>query len=192
MKKIFLLVALAFMGHQAFSQGFKHGIGTGLLISKPSDADADGLATILYTPRYHFQVGPTSSVSLGIPMTFGFAGGFNWGSNGNTSDIAVGVNLPLMFDYNIGAGALNGLHKRAGFFVGAGFGWHYMYHSYDNTYYENGNYSYNESGVGPAANIGARFHVGKRNHNIEVRAFYMNTPVSDKFDVIGLNCSFNF
>ncbi|NIG55257.1 hypothetical protein [Chitinophaga sp. Cy-1792] len=192
MKKVIFFVLLAFMGNHAFSQGFKHGIGTGFLISKPAAADADGLVTLLYNPRYHFAVGPTSSVSLGVPMTFGFAGGFNWSDNGNSSSVALGVNIPLMFDYNIGAGALNGLHKKSGFFIGAGFGWHYMYHNYDYSYYDNYGLSTSESGAGPAANIGVRFHVGRRNHNIELRAFYMHTTINEQFDAGGLNCSFNF
>ncbi|SHM85796.1 hypothetical protein SAMN05444266_11271 [Chitinophaga jiangningensis] len=191
MKKLFTLLVICLLSNYVFAQEFRHGVGTGFLVQVPEGDAGEVLPTLLYYPRVCFPMSSgKTSISLGVPLTFGIAA--SWGESGNSASFA--FNAPVTAEFNFGAGAIKNSGRRFGFFVGAGFGYHYATYSEDSDYWGGEAYDYSESaaGVGPAADAGVRFKVGNRNRNIEIRTSYMRTVSDNVYDVFGLNCLFNF
>ncbi|MBV7529496.1 hypothetical protein [Chitinophaga sp. sic0106] len=191
MKKLFTLLVVCLMSTYVFAQEFRHGVGSGFLVQVPEGDEGEALPTLLYYPRVCFPMSSgKTSISIGVPLTFGIAA--SWGDSGNSASFA--FNAPVTAEFNFGAGAVKNSGKRFGFFVGAGFGYHYASYTEDFDYWGGEDYVYSgsSSSVGPAGDLGVRFKVGKQNHNIEIRTSYMRTVSDDVYDVFGLNCLFNF
>lgn len=96
------------------------------------------------------------------------------------------VQVPLMVNFNGGAGSSKDNEERFGYFFGGGFG----YHSTGIGEFE-GSKTYSK-GLGSAANAGVRFAVGSNQKNIEVRFSYMKGLKDYKPSMFGLNAAFNF
>lgn len=200
MKRIFLLAAICLAGIKASqAQHFTHGLGVGIFVEDTKMIDAKGSLTLTYSPRFSFAETDKTSLSVGIPLNVGISGYYNavYTDYGYYEDNSLGymINVPLMLNFNIGAGSARGCKERMGFFIGAG----YAYHVgsvfgvvKDETGYEYSDFE-TQSSTGPAANIGLRIGVGyKKKRNIEIRTSYMKGLTSYKPHVFGANCLFNF
>lgn len=200
MKRIFLLAAIGLAGlRPAMAQHFSHGAGVGIFVEDAKRTDAKGSFTFTYSPRFSFAEAGNTSLSIGIPLNVGFSGSYNgvYTSDGyyEENDLGYMINVPLMLNFNIGAGSAKGCKDRMGFFVGAGYAYHVG--TVDEYVLDANGYSYTtsetESSTGLAANIGLRIGVGHRKkHNIEIRTSYMRGMTSYKPHVFGANCLFNF
>ena len=173
----------------AFSQNFMQGVGINVVLQSYSGHSADPVGAIMYSPRISFMETETSSLSVGIPMSFGVSGHYS-SQNYDNNSIGFMFDAPLMFNYNYGAGSSREAEDKFGFFAGVGFGYH------TNQYYATDNYGYDYtakmSGFGPVGNLGARLGVGHGSHNIELRFSYMKTMDDSKSSVVGIGALFNF
>jgi hypothetical protein len=136
------------------------------------------------------------SVSVGIPFTVGVSGSYSasynsqYGSSSNNT-LSVMFNAPLIINLNMGAGSTKETESRFGYFVGAGFGYHYgTYNLSDIINYEG--YATKFSAIGPVGNAGVRFGVGRGSHNIEVRFQYMKGINDVKPNIFSVGAAFNF
>lgn len=200
MKKITLLAALYLAGFSAAkAQHVTHGAGLGVMVDNATNFDTNVFSTISYSPNFHFGETANSSFSVGVPLSLGL--GFSSysdyyvdGYGYDDLEITYMINVPVMFNYNFGAGSSRQAGGKWGFFAGAGYAFHYgTTYGYivEDGY---GGYDYSEKGsAGPAANAGFRIAVGaRRRHNIEVRFSYMKGLTEHKPNVMGATCYFNF
>lgn len=201
MKRILLLLAVGLFGSAAFSQTFRHGVGLGAYggFLDKNNGEVTVFSTVHYTPRFHFMESDNTSLSVGLPISIGVAGSYSYVSDYYDeyieSDIRFMINAPLMVDFNWGAGATRETGKRFGLFAGIGAGFHYG--DFVEEYYDSNNmYWYNDTrsvtSFGPAANLGMRFAVGRRQKNVEVRFAYHGGLTSPRAHVFGLGAHFNF
>ncbi len=174
-----------------------HGAGLGASINFGSQINKSIPSILTYSPRLNIVDRENMSVSAGVPLSFGFGSDYNLNYENGSADVSntttFVVNVPLMFNINLGAGATKSATKRVGFFAGAGFA--YQYGSYASQYYDYDNNEYlkfNTETLGPAANIGMRFAVGKKQKNIEGRFSYMGSITAYKISAIGIAALFNF
>jgi hypothetical protein len=201
MKRIFLLAAICLAGIKASqAQHFTHGLGVGLFVEDAKMIDAKGSFTLTYSPRFSFAETDKTSLSVGIPLNVGLSGSYNavYTDYGYYEENSLGymINVPLILNFNIGAGSARGCKERMGFFIGAGYAYHvgsvFGIVKDVETGYEYSD-SETKSSTGPAANIGLRIGVGyKKKRNIEIRTSYMKGVTSYKPHVFGANCLFNF
>jgi hypothetical protein len=189
MKKLFFSVLALCLSSFAFSQTFMQGVGINVVLQSSSNFTADPVGAIIYSPRVSFMETDASSLSVGLPLSFGISGSYS-SQNYNNNSLSFMFDAPLMFNYNYGAGSSKESEDKFGFFAGVGFGFH------TNQYYATDDYGYEYtgkmSGWGPAGNVGARIGVGHGSHNIEVRFSYMKTMDASKSNVIGIGGLFNF
>ncbi|MCF6407174.1 hypothetical protein L3C95_30035 [Chitinophaga filiformis] len=201
MKRIFLLAAIGLACvKSAEAQHFTHGLGVGIFVEDASITDTKASFTFSYSPRFSFAETDKTSLSIGIPLNVGFSGSYNgvYTSDGYYEDNTLGymINVPVMFNFNIGAGSAKGCKDRMGFFIGAGYAYH-VGSVFEQVRDDEYGYVYTDSNTksstGLAANIGLRIGVGyKKKHNIEIRTSYMKGLTSYKPNVFGANCLFNF
>jgi hypothetical protein len=198
MKRFFLLAAICLAGAQSSqAQHFTHGAGVGIFVEDAEMSNVKGTYALTYSPRFSFAETKNTSLSIGIPLNVGLSASYNvYTGDGYYDDVNFGymINVPLMFNFNIGAGSARDCQDRMGFFFGAGYAYHVgtVYQTWIGSYYGE-HIGHTESSTGPAANIGLRIGVGHRKkHNIEIRTSYMRGTTSYKPHVFGINCLFNF
>lgn len=190
-KLLFTVLSLCTL-QLAKSQSFHHGVGTGALISTMKNAESNVYGTLMYNPRVSFAETENSSISVGIPLSVGIAGSYNYNSyDGSSGSLSYMVNAPLMVNFNYGAGSSDEAESRFGFFAGAGFGINHGNWYYADDYYGE-SYSESQTSYGPAANAGVRFAVGNGSHNIEVLLSYMKGLNEGKPNIFGIQGVFNF
>ncbi|PWV47046.1 hypothetical protein [Chitinophaga sp. S165] len=201
MKKIFLLAAVCLAGVKVSqAQHFSHGLGVGIFVEDAERAEPKGSYTLSYSPRFSFAETDKTSLSVGVPLNVGFSvtyyDGYSYAySIYDDSDFGYTINIPVMLNFNIGAGSSSTCRDKMGYFIGAGYAYHVgsVYVPFLNEYGYEYNISETRSSTGLAANIGIRIGLGaKKKHNIEIRASYMKGITSYKPDVFGANCLFNF
>ena len=203
MKKVFLLATLCLAGVKASqAQHFTHGVGVGIFVEDAKRTEAKGSFSLTYSPRLSFAEEEKTSLSIGIPLNVGLSGSYSYvfiDGYGYYEENALKymINVPLMLNFNFGAGSVRGCEDRMGFFIGAGYAYHVG--SVNEHFFDQNGYEYKmpesntKSSTGPAANIGMRIGVGyKKKRNIEIRTSYMKGVSSYKPHVIGVNCLFNF
>lgn len=194
-----MLLAIAFMaGFSSYSQSFMHGAGVAVFVDKPKNADAGAMGGLTYSPRFNFLEQDEMSVSVGVPLSVGLSGSYsaNYGSyEGESNSLSFMLDVPLIVNLNLGCGSTQESERGFGFFVGAGFGYHYgvRNESLKDSY----GYEYNgktkSSTTGPVGNAGVRFGVGREHqHNIEVRLAYMKGLSEEKSNIFSVGCLFNF
>ncbi|MBO9730219.1 MAG: hypothetical protein J7623_16385 [Chitinophaga sp.] len=196
MKKIMLLAIACMAGFSSYSQSFMHGAGVVLFVDHAKNTDANGIGGLTYSPRFNFVEQDEMSVSVGIPLSIGLSGSYSahygdYESESNSLNFM--FNAPLIVNLNMGCGATKESERRFGYFVGAGFGYHYGSRNYQ--VLGDGNDRANEkfSTVGPVANAGVRFGVGsKARHNIEVKLSYMKGLNAGNPDIFSVGALFNF
>jgi len=189
MKKLFYLGIVICFSIQSRAQIFMQGVGINVVLQSASGFSADPVGAIMYSPRVSFMETETSSLSVGLPMSFGISGSYN-SQNYESNSLAFMFDAPLMFNYNYGAGSSKESEDKFGFFAGLGFGYH------TNQYIASDSYGYDYTlkmaGWGPVGNAGVRIGVGHKSHNIEIRFSYMKTMDETKSSVVGIGALFNF
>ncbi|MGN6492209.1 MAG: hypothetical protein ACTHLE_09460 [Agriterribacter sp.] len=201
MRKTLISLIFVIVVQQVSSQTFLHGAGVGLMASDPAVTSVYGTKvffTLHYYPQVTFMETETYSVSAGVPLTVGLSGSYNasYSSRGDSyeeNSLLAVMQVPLMVNFNGGAGATKESEQRFGYFIGGGFGYHstgigYLTDEFGNEL-DGKKYS---KGFGPAANAGIRFAVGSNQKNIEVRFSYMKGLKDAKPSMFGLNAAFNF
>ncbi|HTL08000.1 MAG TPA: outer membrane beta-barrel protein [Chitinophagaceae bacterium] len=197
MKKTFFVTLVAVMAAAASSaQSFMHGAGLNVFVATAAGGKAAVNGGVTYSPRFNFIEQPDMSVSIGIPFTVGVSGSYSasyssqYGSS-SSNTLSVMFNAPLLVNLNMGAGASKESESRFGYFVGAGFGYHYgTYNLSDIINYEETSSKF--STMGPVGNAGVRFAVGSGTHNIEVRFQFMKGINDVKPNIYSAGAAFNF
>ena len=204
MKKIILLavMCMAFV-NAVFSQHFTHGIGGGFFVEEADYRESRVGFGFTYSPKFSFAETKKTSFSVGIPLTIGASASTDnyddtytyYGSYVIQDAPAFMLRLPLVLNFNLGAGAVKGNRSKLGFFAGGGMA--YLLGEVNNYVWDdNGYLHYNhqtKSTVGPLGNIGMRIALGqRRRHNLEIKASYVKGLTAHKPDVYGLECLFNF
>ncbi len=193
MKKILLFCLISSISLSGISQSFLNGIGLIGFRQTAANAPSFNAFGFIYNPRFNFLEMDNSSLSVGIPMSVALSGSATYSTsyyNNNSNNLSAMVNLPLIVNYNFGAGATRMPGQRIGFFIGAGA----AYHVSTNEYVDDQGYDYSNdvSAFGPTANAGVRFGVGRRSKNIEVRVSYMKVGDNSKSNVGSVAGIFNF
>jgi hypothetical protein len=189
MKKLLFSVCVLCLSSVAFSQTFMQGVGINVVLQSSSGFTADPIGAIVYSPRVSFMETENTSFTVGLPMSLGVSGSYN-SQNMDDNSLGLMLDVPLMFNYNYGAGSTKEAEDKFGFFAGVGFGYHTnMYTATDENGYD---YTDKMAGFGPVGNVGARLGVGHGSHNLELRFSYMKTLDITKSNVIGIGCLFNF
>ena len=197
MKNFLLVLSVCMLTATAgFSQSFMHGAGLNVFVATAPGGKAAVNGGISYSPRFNFIEQDNMSVSVGIPFTVGVSGSYSanynsqYGSS-SSNTLSVMFNAPLIINLNMGAGSTKETESRFGYFVGAGFGYHYgTYNLSDIINYEG--YATKFSTIGPVGNAGVRFGVGRGSHNIEVRFQYMKGINDVKPNIFSVGAAFNF
>ena len=197
MKKLLFVTLLALLAASAsFAQSFMHGAGLNIFVATAPGGKASVNGGVTYSPRFNFIEQGDMSVSVGIPFTVGFSGSYSssynsqYGSS-SSNTLSVMFNAPLLVNLNMGAGASKESESRFGYFVGAGFGYHYgTYNISDILNYEETSTKF--STMGPVGNAGVRFGVGSGSHSIEVRLQYMKGLNDVKPNIYSAGAAFNF
>jgi hypothetical protein len=189
MKKLLFSMLVICISVESQAQTFMQGVGINVVLQSASGFSFDPVGALIYSPRVSFMETETSSLSVGIPLSFGISGHYN---SINYADNSLGLmfDAPLMFNYNYGAGSSKEAEDKFGFFAGVGFGYHTNQYIVSDDY--GNDYSAKMSGWGPAGNLGVRIGVGHGSHNIEARFSYMKTMDNSKSNVIGIGGLFNF
>ncbi|MBZ5855578.1 hypothetical protein [Flavihumibacter profundi] len=193
---VFLVVSL-FLGH-AHAQTFMHGVGTGFLVNSMQKAQTSAFGTLMYSPRVTVMESESSSLTVGIPLSFGVSGSYNYDNYyGTSNSLQYMINAPVMLNINWGAGSSKESSDRFGYFLGGGFGLNHGSYVIDETIANDGN-PYEQTveksltTYGPAANGGVRFGVGQGTHNIEILLSYMKGLNENKPNTFGVHGIFNF
>ncbi|MEO9210819.1 MAG: hypothetical protein ABI208_06965 [Ginsengibacter sp.] len=182
MKKIILSISLFFLiSHIAFAQSFSNSFGLSLSIIQGKNPSTNSYENVFiqkfatYFPRYTLSEKDNSSISIGVPLSAGI------GSVDGANGTFFGVDVPLMFDYNMGCNSTPDNEKGFGAFFGLGFGYNYTSVT---TPFGNGNlYSY-----GPEAHAGISFLVSQKDSRpITFGVFYKLGLESDKYRTFGFN-----
>jgi hypothetical protein len=195
-KSLLVFVVSMFTTGAAFSQSFMHGAGLNIFVATAPGGKASVNGGVSYSPRFNFIEQDDLSVSVGIPFTVGVSGSYSASYNSSygsssSNTLSVMFNAPLLINLNMGAGSTKETKSRFGYFVGAGFGYHYgSYNLSDALDYEDVATKF--STMGPVGNAGVRFGVGSGSHNIEVRLQYMKGINDVKPNIFSAGAAFNF
>lgn len=203
MKKIAFLATFVICAYTASSQSFLHGAGVGFMLSDPATPGINSklFFTLHYYPQVAFVETESFSVSAGIPLTVGLSGSYsaNYSTRGDSYEentLLALAQVPLMINFNGGAGSSKDNEQRFGYFIGGGFGYHTTGIGDVVTWDVLGNEMVKEKqyskGFGPAANAGVRIAVGSNQKSIEIRLSYMKGMKDYKPAMYGLNAAFNF
>ncbi len=221
MKRLLLLVALGIFTLQtAVAQQFRFGIGGGTM---NQDTRKDPIFMLAVSPGVYFPVSKRTSFSLEMPLKMGYGKGnitsfpADYKQFTNEAD-GFAFNIPLMLNFNFGAGAVRGKkdtigaarwstvarEEGFGFFLGLGVA---SYNTIQkNTYttflspdvetgYRMTNVTdifYNQS-TGVMLNAGVRFGVGAhKRRNLELRFIYMKGMTNEKPEVRGVTFAYVF
>jgi len=194
MKKSFLFLLVGLLSATvSFSQSFMHGAGFNVVVATASGGKTAVYEGLSYTPRVNFIEQENLSVSVGIPFTVGLSGSYNSRNDGYSegNTLSFMLNAPLLVNLNMGAGSSKENEDRFGYFVGAGFGYHYGTFNISDAL--DGNYAATKSStVGPVANAGVRIGVGSSGHFIEIRAQYMKGLKDYKPNIFGIGAAYGF
>ncbi|WP_343670679.1 hypothetical protein [Chitinophaga sp.] len=199
MKKLLLLAVVALSCMQSsFAQYFRNGVGAGIAVEDADYMDTKVNFTFTYSPALFFAEQENSSFSVGIPISFGinegYSSDYNDGYYYDGSSIGFTLDVPVILNFNYGAGAVKRGRKKWGFFAGAGYGYHLSTDEFSYYYDADGNYRTSDySTLGVTGNAGFRIGMGqRRRHNLEIKFTYMKGLTSYRPNVYGVNCIFNF
>ena len=199
MKRCILLLSFVLPVSMAFSQSFMHGVGLDIFVTTAKNGNAAVAEGFSYNPRFNFIENEGFSLSVGVPLTIGISGSYSSNYNsyyGSTTDntLAFMAHIPVILNFNFGAGSSKDNDQRFGFFVGGGLG--YYYGKYNQDYVDNNGYDDTRqvtiNSVGPAGNIGIRFAVGRGTHNVEAKLTFMKALDDSKANIYGGGAAFNF
>lgn len=191
MKYILLLFAIFFICNTSYSQKDFHGIGPYSSLVR-YQRNYTVFVGISYSVRVNVYERENFSVSLGIPFCAGLSlGDINipiGGSTGGSGDMGddYSVSIPLVANFNWGAGSTKSFSKNAGYFVGGGLGYLYDGSSIDD-----------KSGeiirsIASTVNGGVRLATGKRKKkNIELKLTLTSPFQKMEASQLGFSTIFN-
>jgi hypothetical protein len=186
-KYILTSIALSLSGF-AFAQTFMQGMGVNFVMQSLPGYSVKPVVGIIYSPKFSFFENDHSSLTVGLPVTFAFAGIYDTQAGMDINQtIGWMLDAPLMINYNYGAGSNKKVPGSFGFFVGVGYG----YHSNPFTDNSGDDVALVESGFGPVFNTGIR--IAKDPHHIfEFRFSYMKAMDISKSDIYSIGAIFNW
>src|SRR5258708_39613825 len=168
MKKYTLLLVLFFPVTFAFSQTFSHGVGLTVFVTTAKGGNAAVAEGVTYSPRINFLENEDFSLSAGVPLSVGFSGSYSSNYNsysGSTTNNTLGfmADVPLIVNFNFGAGSTPDNEGRLGFYIGGGAGYHYCKENVDSTDFYGGAYNYQGTinRGGPAGDVSRPFVPGR-------------------------------
>jgi hypothetical protein len=196
---IALICLIAFLTGQA--QHFTNGLGVALICDETKFSRENPYIAIAYTPGYTFIENRKYAYSINAPLRIGYSKYYYNATYENsvvTDDWKSYIfQLPLMFNFNYGAGSSQKARGHVGFFGGAGYAMQYRTYqeTYIDTYNQNritGNTS--EFSTGIAINGGVRFAVGRayRRKNIELGLAYVAGVTGETHNLLNFHVLFNF
>jgi hypothetical protein len=157
---IYLFLLLFFLPVIAFSQTFMQSAGVTFIKAKARMREPGSdywpsmdFRGVTYFPRYNISERTQTSLSVGSPVSFGWAAG--WGSSVNSFNLV--FDLPVVIDYNFGHHATRNSRGIFGGYVGAGFG--VTYDQYRATYDNLPDYQSKQTSYGPLARAGLKFRI---------------------------------
>jgi hypothetical protein len=199
MKKCILILSFLLPASMAFSQSFMHGVGLDIFVTTAKNGNVAAAEGFTYNPRFNFIENEDYSLSVGVPLTIGLSGSYSSSYNsyyGSTTDntLAFMAHIPVILNFNFGAGSSKDNEQRFGFFVGGGLGYYYGKYNQDLVDPSGNDYTQQATinGVGPAGNIGIRIAVGRGTHNVEAKLTFMKAMDDSKANIYGGGAAFNF
>jgi hypothetical protein len=201
MKRIvFISILCIVVIKSSFSQTFTQGLGLSFVTDKSSAADANMSFVVTYSPRFNFLEKDNSSLSVGIPLSFGPSGAFTTRKSNEPYESerpeTYILSIPVILNFNVGAGSSRYNDSGSGFFAGAGFGYHFGAAAEKTIDVISSGYSrttYNHKGtIGPVVNAGIRIGVGGDTHHFEIKTTYMKGINTLKPNIYSLSVLFNF
>lgn len=188
-----LLFLLA--GDHGYAQTFFQAAGISIMRSKgvvPASSPGFGqemsLNGVTYFPRYNISEKAHTAVSIGLPVTVGWQG--NIGNNGNM--YSIGVDAPVVADYNFGHHSVKENKSTLGGYAGAGFGLTYIHYSQHSSWF--GDYSATGKSYGPLLRAGFRFRIplAVGELSFTVAGFYKFGLEEEKYKTGGGSLLMNF
>jgi hypothetical protein len=182
-------------GSDGYAQTFFQSAGVSILRSKgvapagsPGFEHEMSLNGVTYFPRKNLSETGSTALSIGLPVTFGWSG--NIGNNG--SMFSIGVDAPLVADYNFGHGSVKENEQAVGGYLGAGFGLTYIHYSQQSTWF--GDYSATGKSYGPLVRAGFRFRIplGVGQLSFTLGGFYKIGLEEEKYKTGGGSLLMNF
>lgn len=196
MKRLFLFVAACIISVNAFSQSFQHGLGISVFFDNMVPDKISAIAAVTYSPRYNFHETENISVSLGIPLSIGFmdAGDGDYDAITGEEEISdingFTLDVPVMVNFNFGAGASRMNKGHYGGFIGAGYAYHY---ASSRDYTKDGiDKSISGRSFGLTVNGGIRINIGDPVENVELRVSYFRGRNPIRQGIVGVGAIFNF
>ena len=196
MRALFICLLLTFCFLHKGSAQFYQQLGAGIFAGRGKPPTGAGAGNInpsyavygaFYFPRINAFETKTVSVSASMPVTAGILAANDEGS----SRLGFGIDLPLMIDLSMGAGASDKTESIAGGFIGAGFGLTHANQKY--TYTSpgwTGVERYKGTSYGPVLHAGFRYAHYK--YDLTIRLFYKRGLEAQKFQTIGIGGSTTF
>lgn len=189
----------AFFCSQA--QHFTNGAGISLIHDETKYSRENPYMAIAYTPGVTFKENREYAYSINAPIRIGYSKYYYNQTYGNASVTddwkSYIVQVPLMLNFNYGAGSSQKARGRVGFFGGAGYAAQYRAYDevYTDTYNEiriSGNTS--EFSTNIALNAGIRFAVGRsyRRKNLELGVGYFVGVTGETHQLLNFHFLFNF
>ena len=124
-------------------------------VNESSTAKGLSLFTLIYRLRYNYYE-PTNNMAFSASISPAFAAAYYQGVNNNVGDVGVGIfNMPVLAEFNFGAGATHRSYERIGGVIGLGFD--YTYLPFVETTLLNNNQQLHYSYMNLCANFGYRF-----------------------------------
>lgn len=200
-KNLLLIVFILISAFPSLAQRMKHGLGTSMFFyGDKVFEDQVGLA-ITWSPVCFFAEKTKTSFSVGIPAAFGLSNGmFGFISHyedGRSveSHTKYMLHIPVIFNFNFGAGAVGGGKMKHGFFVGGGPAFNvspvsYFQYGGEVAFAENGHHA--RAVVGGDFNAGWRVAPGNRRSNLEVKISTFKGFTGRQPDMVLIGCIFNF
>ncbi|SFW73879.1 hypothetical protein [Chitinophaga sancti] len=202
MKKSLLIALLclsAFFTSQA--QHFTNGLGIALIHDETKYSKDNPYIALAYTPGFTFKENSKYSFSINAPVRIGYAQYYytqTYGSVTVSDDWKSYLfQVPLMFNFNYGAGSSQKARGRIGFFGGAGIA--AQYRTYDEVYIDTYNSVHiiknsSEFSTNVAINAGIRFAIGRsyRRRNLELGTALLVGVTGETHDLFNYHVLFNF
>lgn len=196
MKRISILSLVLLLTGPLYAQSFMHGAGLTVIGGYSNGSSVIFAEGITYSPRFNFYETEKLSVSAGIPLSIGLSStATSYDLNTQSFGYSLGfvANIPLMVNVNVGRGSTTANRQKTGYFGGLGIAYNRGDFVSIIEVDQNGNLvNQQENNIGPQANAGFRFGVGKAHKNVELRLSYFKALNGAKANVFGIAALFNF
>jgi|GEM_PF-1858682 len=195
---IALLCISAFFTSQA--QHFTNGLGISLIHDETKYSKDNPYIALAYTPGVTFKENSKYAYSINAPLRAGYSKYYYNQTYGTVSVIddwkSFIFQVPLLFNFNYGAGSSQKARGKVGFFGGAGYA--AQVRTYEETYTDTYNSvliknNTTEFSTNVALNTGIRFTIGRsyRRRNLELGMAYFVGVTGDTHNLLNFHLLFN-